>query len=369
MKKIIIVLLLIGYSAYVFSNSPLNEMINNNEDSFIRKMNVLEMNFSELPLLSIYLQNCSDIRMSMIEALIDNGADVNISDDSGIFPIHYAIARNNLTVVRLLIENGANIYSTIPLGAIESGFYSSDFSDGRFFIRGDNVVTSKELAFLLKRYDIYDIIDADINLNKTINVYDSDDNFDEGIKIIELPLWSKMSKINSESLKFFCKILDNLDEVPSFNGMYDPIFISILNDDEENMRRILFSYEQDSKKLINFAILFNSYNVLDLLMRFNNIGFESFIPMGFDQDLTMERNLMISIEEDDYVPMYTAALLLSDLNSLEYLIENGADLHISFKATSFDRVRDIHREYRYQPLDLPDYINLDEDVMRCIRNY
>lgn len=56
----------------------------------------------------------------VVKVLIENGADINIQDDFGSKPLHYAVYRGNKNIVKLLIENETNIdcknnYETTPL--------------------------------------------------------------------------------------------------------------------------------------------------------------------------------------------------------------------------------------------------------------
>ena len=44
-----------------------------------------------------------------VENLLDAGADVNFQDRDGYTPLHLASRRNHLRVVKLLIDNGANV--------------------------------------------------------------------------------------------------------------------------------------------------------------------------------------------------------------------------------------------------------------------
>lgn len=55
-----------------------------------------------------------------MKLLVDNGADINIQDEFGSQPLHYAVYKGNVNIVKLLIENGTNIdcknnYEATPL--------------------------------------------------------------------------------------------------------------------------------------------------------------------------------------------------------------------------------------------------------------
>ncbi len=44
-----------------------------------------------------------------VDSLLDAGADVNFRDKEDCTPLHLASRRNHLKVVKLLIDNGANV--------------------------------------------------------------------------------------------------------------------------------------------------------------------------------------------------------------------------------------------------------------------
>ena len=47
--------------------------------------------------------------MSIVELLLKSGANVNTKDSLGNTPLHLAVKENNILMVILLIEKGANI--------------------------------------------------------------------------------------------------------------------------------------------------------------------------------------------------------------------------------------------------------------------
>jgi len=52
-----------------------------------------------------------------MEMAIDGAADINCADELGKFPIHEAVYSNNIDMVKLLLDNGANIDEAIkPFG-------------------------------------------------------------------------------------------------------------------------------------------------------------------------------------------------------------------------------------------------------------
>ena len=68
-------------------------------------------NFSKNILLKL-IKGYHWIKSCKIQPLIENGADVNLTDNQGQTPLHYAAANGHIAMAQLLIENGANVNLT-----------------------------------------------------------------------------------------------------------------------------------------------------------------------------------------------------------------------------------------------------------------
>ena len=83
---------------YVLSNS---EVVTKNINTFDNNMD-----FNPL------LYSCFNSKFSFVKSLIEHGADINILNREKIFPLYDACKINNVDIVKLLIDKGANIYQS-----------------------------------------------------------------------------------------------------------------------------------------------------------------------------------------------------------------------------------------------------------------
>jgi len=101
------------------------------KNQFISSMNVnIQNSDNEIPLISILKSNQYSLKEKtyLVDILISKGSDVNYSDKSGNTSLIYAIQYKCLSIVKLLVENGANVNyynpstnKTILKYAVDSG--------------------------------------------------------------------------------------------------------------------------------------------------------------------------------------------------------------------------------------------------------
>lgn len=71
--------------------------------------NILNSNkSSNLKYLNLLINTTAYDRTELSEYLIKHKYPVNIQDSNGLTPLHYAISYNNLFIIKLLLENGAD---------------------------------------------------------------------------------------------------------------------------------------------------------------------------------------------------------------------------------------------------------------------
>ena len=58
---------------------------------------------------------------SIVKVILKDCLDINVRDRSGRIPLHYALEHNNIDIVSLLIDNGADVRATLHLAALHCG--------------------------------------------------------------------------------------------------------------------------------------------------------------------------------------------------------------------------------------------------------
>lgn len=91
-------------------------LVNGNLFAHHHYENVAEIN--EEPQMTL-IEAVKQQRLQMVKDLIDNGADVNQTDDSGATPLHWAANKGYEAIAKVLINNGAEV------DAVDNNFYAT----------------------------------------------------------------------------------------------------------------------------------------------------------------------------------------------------------------------------------------------------
>ena len=83
-------------------------------------------------------------KINLVRKLLNDGVDVNCIDHTGMSPLQHACYKGELDIMRLLIENGANVndqrhnhaYTALMFGALSGNTHVSFYS---FCIKGSSL--------------------------------------------------------------------------------------------------------------------------------------------------------------------------------------------------------------------------------------
>lgn len=78
------------------------------KEKFVEKFHFVSSGFGKTPLIYAIEYRTPKIEDDLIEFLVDQGANVNHIDMSGLTPLFYAIYRGQLSIVRLLLQHNAD---------------------------------------------------------------------------------------------------------------------------------------------------------------------------------------------------------------------------------------------------------------------
>jgi ankyrin repeat protein len=95
-------------STSIEAQSLVDDIVNSDIDSLKSKQALLKPSFKEMPYLAIYLSKTEDYQESFLQYLIDQGANPNQIDDSGVSALYYALSQSNESAVSILLKAKAD---------------------------------------------------------------------------------------------------------------------------------------------------------------------------------------------------------------------------------------------------------------------
>ena len=72
---------------------------------------------------------------NLVKALLENGANTNVTDDNGWTPLAYAVERGNIHLVKLLLEHGADTNMIIPDASCPTPLFIATSRDNLFIMQ------------------------------------------------------------------------------------------------------------------------------------------------------------------------------------------------------------------------------------------
>ena len=166
-----------------------------------------------------FFQSLELDKLNIIKILIDNGLNVNCQNDLGETPLHIAISKNNIELIKLLIKYEPKTNLLTYKDGLTATNYAKILGNKKI-IKIIEDLNEKNKKKLIKS-EIIDYINKDMNNLKSINI---------------------------EDLNSFTNINNNFDEIQNYNGE----IISILSNEEKSNSII--------NKNVNKKIMLNNKN-------------------------------------------------------------------------------------------------------------
>lgn len=353
----------------LIAQSPLDDLLKNQLDSFQRKIQLLDASYNDYPYLAFYLRETRQVKVSSIELLLKQGADPNTPDDEGVFPIHLAVLRGDLEIVKRLIDAGARLIDTIRFETISKYWRSK--SGGRSMMISDyENITPVQLSVILGNPTLVEYFLEFINPYTMIQVIVDYRNAVD-ISLLEIPLWTSDGRPNGTSLSTMKLLLSKTinadrEEVVSRLREYDQLLISILFDDVSMLKKNLLLTRQDSKPYIVYAVLAGSKETLDFLLRYEGLLYSSEyeVPISLRfGSLSFTKGYWVNT----LIPLYAYPFINGNAEMVAYLKAKGADISKEFILDSFDEVSDINREYRISGINYQSCLEPDEAMLNALK--
>lgn len=317
MKKRILTLVLAVLAGFsIFAQNLKEDVYNNDLSSLKKKVKLLDADFSGTAILADYMKTRDNEKMpfdlKMFNYLIENKADINLANQDGFSPLHYAVSRNQLDAVKLLIKNGAdlNIKTKEKRPALYYAIYNDNLTMVKTLVEAgcdvspvwtENyynylVKNSNRLDYLIKDYSssykVSPVLQALFCHNEEIlpyllkkgsdyktfvyseknifyftakflsekRFYDSssyyyDDNIPDYIFANIVNLW----KVFSEDEK---KVLENF--TPN-------LYTKFASNDMKAVKQTLITTEMKTLDFLPYALLSGKYEIVNLILKYNDL--------------------------------------------------------------------------------------------------
>lgn len=351
------------------AQSPLDDLLNNQMESFQRKILLLDASYSDYPYLAFYLREARQVKASSIELLLKQGANPNIPDDKGVFPIHLAVLRGDLEIVKKLIDAGAKLTDTIRFDTIFK-YWSRESGNRSMRIYDFEYVTPVQLSVIIGVPALVEhfleFIDPDTMIQVILDYHNT-----ANMSLLEIPLWTSDGKPDGSSISTMKLLLTksiNVDKAEIILRLrdYDQLLISILYDDVAMLKKNLLLTRKDPKPYIVYSVLAGSMETLDFLLRYEGLSYSS----EFEVPISLKYG---SLSFTDYywgktpIPLYAYPFINGNAEMVAYIKAKGADISREFILDSFDEVSDIDREYRISGIDYQSCLKPDEAMLNALK--
>jgi ankyrin repeat protein len=301
-----------------------------------RKVELLDMSLAEEPYLAFYFRNAKDFQEPFFDYLLEHGADPNMPDANGVYPIHWAIKNFGAREVAALLGKGADPDHAVSGKNLDIGDIHSDILAGKGYGRislssRGSIWNSIALSVYFQKPEVLSLFIDGLDPTASAWLWTGKDAPKDQLNLIELPFWNKM--LSSEGVSggaahcFSILWKKNMslpeEERIQLSPDYDGSLLATLEDDLPALKRDLAHDMENSVKYLPYAIVSGSLDCLDFLMKYNDLSAQSFVT-AYDLDL-------VHGIPRETVPLYAYALMNGDIEMLSWFGDRGANFNKGFR--------------------------------------
>ena len=217
----------------------------------------------------------SDNRISKIEQLLKQGADVNVKDKDGWTPLQWAALKGNIDIGKCLIENGADVNIKDNLGRTPLYRASrwNQIGVAKLLIENGADVNAKDkdgwtplhLAAVLDRIDIVKVLIE--------NGADPFINNKDGETALDLCKYKAIREQLKKYMEDYESILEEIKKEKEYSVFGEPLLDAVFNSDLIGVKKCVFSGKynidvQDDKGYtpLMYAIMDHNFNIVEFLV-------------------------------------------------------------------------------------------------------
>lgn len=370
--SIISVLMIFFSVCAVGAQAPIDELLVNRLDSFRTKIELLEMPLDGYPYLAMYLRQAPQVKLETVDYLITKGADLEMPDEDAVYPIHAAVARGELAIVKKLTEAGVNLSKTISLNSISD--MSLSHGERRISFYPGTLVDPVMLSVIMQKPDIVAYFFDRINLSSEIKISSHSYPDYPTLFTFELPLWTREGNPTADSLVIAKMLISKYSESTTADTIerlssYDPLLVAILLDNIPMLKKGLIATRKESYPYIVYALLTGATQTLDFLMRYNQLQYSDAIPT-VSMDLkygTIDDFRYYKSDPITPIPLYAYPMLAGNVDMVLFLKSKGVDFSQKFSVYVTEPLKDITYSMVISGHDSGKRIQFDEEMNNALR--
>jgi ankyrin repeat protein len=320
----------------IWGGSIYDDIRGNDFPALRRKVELLSLPLSEQPYVAFYFRNAKAFQKPILDYLVAHGADPNMPDAGGVYPLHYAIKNFGAQEVAALIEAGAAPDKTVSGKSLEIGDIHSDYLAGKgygsitFSGRG-SIWNPVSLSVYFQKPEVLSLFADILDPAASAWLWTAKDAPKDQLNLIELPFWNRKlgsDGVSGAAARCFAILWKKNMSYPAEQRAqlsldYEGPLLATLEDDLPALKASLAADMEDSIKYLPYAIIGGSLDCLDFLMKYNDLNAQSFAT-AYDLNL-------VHGAPTESAPLYAYALMNGDLEMLAWFGDRGANFNKPFR--------------------------------------